>query len=344
MSARDSSLVRIYAFSGLASVAVLVLAGIWGGIDALLTVLVLAGLEITFSFDNAIVNAKILQHMLDIWQKVFLTLGIAIAVFGARLVLPIVLIAATAGLSATDVVRLAIERPDQYASYLTRAHPMIASFGGIFLLMIFMEFLTDYGRRVHWLRVIERPLMRVGRLRQVPPLVALAVLAFTTWLLAGDTRFEVLLAGVIGLVTYVAIRGLAEVFEQKEERELKSSKSALLKAGLVNFVYLELLDASFSLDSVIGAFAITNMVLLIAAGLGLGAVWVRSMTVHIVRRNTLNTYRYLDHGAHYAIGALAIMMLLSIRFEVHEAVTGSIGLVIIGLAFFSSWRYNQSHA
>lgn len=347
MLGKKDSLRRIYMFSFLVTIAVFAAVGWLSGPTALLTVLVLSALEITFSFDNAVVNAKILQKMPPFWQQAFMTVGILIAVFGMRLVLPVLLVSLTAGLSMVDVVRLVLERPDEYAHYLEVAHPMIASFGGIFLLMIFIEFILDYGRHIHWIQVIEKPLMKVGRLRQISPLLALMVLMIVTETLGGDHKFMVLSAGVVGLITYLAIRTLAEVFELKQQHQpkhLAMDHRAIMRAGFVNFMYLELLDASFSLDGVIGAFAITNMVLLIAAGLGVGALWVRSMTIHIVRKNTLLKYRYLDHGAHYAIGALAVMLLLGIRYNVPEAVTGTVGVVIIGFALFSSWRYDRKNA
>jgi hypothetical protein len=346
MKREQSSVMSVYAVSFLVTAAVFLGVGLFSGPAALLTVLVLSALEITFSFDNAVVNAKVLQKMPEFWQRMFLTVGIVIAVFGMRLVLPILLVSVTAGLSMGDVVRLALEHPEEYAHYLGEAHPIIASFGGIFLLMIFLEFILDYGRKIHWFRALERPLMKIGRLRQVAPLLSLVALVLVTELLGGEQKFTVLIAGVLGIILYLGIRSLAEVFELKQEKQLRRSildHGTLMRAGFVNFLYLELLDASFSFDGVIGAFAITNMVILIAAGLGVGAMWVRSMTIHIVRHNTLLRYRYLDHGAHYAIGALAVVLLLGIRFEIHEAITGSIGILIIGFAFFSSWRYNLTH-
>ena len=81
------------------------------------------------------------------------------------------------------------------------------------------------------------------------------------------------------------------------------------KAAFFMFLYLEVLDASFSFDGVIGAFAITNDIVLMALGLGIGAMYVRSLTVYLVRQGTLDDYVYLEHGAHYAIGALAVILL-----------------------------------
>jgi hypothetical protein len=107
-------------------------------------------------------------------------------------------------------------------------------------------------------------------------------------------------------------------------------------AGFTSFVYLEVLDASFSFDGVIGAFAITNNIILIAISLGVGAVWVRSLTLFIVRRKVLDGYLYLEHGAHYTIGALALVLLAGLFYSIPEFVSGSIGVVIIALSVMSS--------
>lgn len=338
-----TSIKRIYAFSFLSTAAIFLAVGYWGGVTALLTVMVLAAFEITFSFDNAIVNAKVLSRMSPFWQGMFMTVGIVIAVFGVRFVLPIILVAITSGLGMGDVVNLALHDPDTYAHYLTLAHPAIAAFGGMFLLTIFGEFIVDYGRRIQWLRVFELPFMKIGRLRQFPPLMALVTLVLVTELLGGDQKLTVLLSGVVGLITFLAIRGSAELVELKERQLASSGKSAFIKTGFISFLYLELLDASFSFDSVLGAFAITSMILFIAIGLGVGAIWVRSMTLHIVRQDVLLKYRYLDHGAHYAIGALAVLLLLGIRYNIDQFATGLIGLCILAVSFYSSWRYNRRH-
>ena len=105
-------------------------------------------------------------------------------------------------------------------------------------------------------------------------------------------------------------------------------------------MYLQVLDASFSLDGVIGAFAITSSVVLIMAGLGAGAVWVRSMTVHLVRTNALNKYVYLEHGAHWAIAFLGAMMWLKLyHIEPPEWIVGTLGLGFILLAILWSQRF-----
>ena len=116
------------------------------------------------------------------------------------------------------------------------------------------------------------------------------------------------------------------------------SEGPVKRAGIAGFLYLEVLDASFSFDGVIGAFAITKDVVIIMLGLGIGAMFVRSLTVYLVNKGTLDEYVFLEHGAHYAIGALAIIMLLSMEYHIPEAVTGLVGIAFIGLALISSIR------
>ena len=102
-------------------------------------------------------------------------------------------------------------------------------------------------------------------------------------------------------------------------------------------MYLEILDASFSLDGVIGAFAITNDIMLIIAGLGAGAIWVRSMTVYLMRVGMLSKYKYMEHGAHWAILALGVIMLVKLyHVDPPEWFVGSLGLVFIVTAVISS--------
>ncbi len=78
-----------------------------------------------------------------------------------------------------------------------------------------------------------------------------------------------------------------------------------------------------------------------ALGLGIGAMYVRSLTVYLVREGTLDDYVYLEHGAHYAIGALAAVLLVTIQYEINEFITGMIGVVLIGASFWSSVRRNK---
>lgn len=330
---------------------------------------ILAILEISLSFDNAVVNAGILKKMNAFWQKIFLTVGVLIAVFGMRLVFPVVIVAVTAKKGPIEAVNLALTDKDQYQQLVTDAHPAIAAFGGMFLLMIFLDFIFE-DRDIQWLRWIERPLAKLGKVDMLSVCIALVVLLVSSMTFAVhahqhggahiDKAQTVLIAGIAGLITYMVVGGLSGYFEDKleeeEEREHEEEeqaartgkkKPAVVLAGqaaFFMFLYLEVLDASFSFDGVIGAFAITNDIVLMALGLGIGAMYVRSLTVYLVRQGTLDDYVYLEHGAHYAIGALAVILLVTIQYQIHEVITGLVGVLLIAWSFWSSVRRNKALA
>jgi hypothetical protein len=334
------NLLRNFWFSLVATVVVAVGAALLLGPSALLPLLILSVIEITFSFDNAIVNAKVLKKMSPLWQKLFLSVGIIVAIFGMRLVFPILIVALTAGLPWREVIDLALHNPTEYAEKLEIAHPTITAFGGAFLLMLCLHFFTHDDKEHHWFGPLERFAQRIGQW-WVPTLITVLVLGLLAALPGNHHPAETLKAGFIGVAVYLAIHGLTVLIDKTTESQAKQS-SYVGWAAFVMFVYLELLDASFSLDGVLGAFAITDDVLLIVAGLGVGAFWVRSMTVYMVRRGTLEAYRYLEHGAHYAIAVLAAAMLLSAIYEVPEAVTGLVGLLFIGGSVAASVRHNKA--
>ncbi|MEV5186927.1 DUF475 domain-containing protein [Streptomyces werraensis] len=332
---------------------------LYDGWAALGIVAILAVLEISLSFDNAVINAGILKKLNAFWQRIFLTVGILIAVFGMRLLFPVVIVSVSARLAPQEAVHLALTDKERYQELVTDAHPSIAAFGGMFLLMIFLDFVLE-DRETKWLGRVERPLARLGRIDMLSVCVALVVLLVTSMTFAtqahqhgghhADKAQTVLVSGVAGLVTYLVVHGLSGFFEARlagERSGEASGRSGVALAGraaLFTFLYLEVLDASFSFDGVIGAFAVTNDIVLMALGLGIGAMYVRSLTVYLVRQGTLDDYVYLEHGAHYAIGALAAVLLVSIRYEVNDIVTGLIGVTLIGAAFWSSVRLNRATA
>lgn len=343
MFAKDS-LLRIYAFSTIVSLGLFVFVGVKSGISALVLVLILAALEITFSFDNAVINAKILKRMSRAWQQAFLTVGILIAVFGVRVILPVLIVASASGLSIGGVVDLALNNPDEYGHQLENAHPMIASFGGMFLLMIFLDFIFT-ERPTKWIKPLESAFARAGRLASASVIVAISILLGISTQVHGHERETVLTAGIFGIFIYLLIRSLDGLLRSTGiEKNLKTGAIANMtfKAGLISFLYLEVIDASFSLDGVIGAFAITNQILIIAVGLGIGALYVRTITVHMLRKGVLEQYKYLDHGAHYAIGILAALMIISLKVEVSEVVTGLSGMLFVITALGHSYLEAKS--
>jgi len=280
-----------------------------------------------------------------------------------RLVFPLLIVGVTADLNPIEAVTLALERrpeddPTSYAYLLNEAYPQIASFGGMFLLMLFLDWV--FTEREHkWLTWLERPLARVGQLNRLSVVIAVVSVVLLADLLAEDPTV-VLIAGSLGLITYLAVNGLGDFFEQAGHKQLDevdgkgaaegartgSGPSQLAKAtgkaGFFLFLYLEVLDAAFSFDGVIGAFAITTDPIIIALGLGLiGAMFVRSLTVFLVRKGTLADYVYLEHGAHWAIGALAAILLIGIGYHVNEVVTGLVGVAFILAALASSIVRNR---
>lgn len=327
-------LLRIFGISSILSLGVLTLIGWKLGPHAMLLALMLCIIEVTFSFDNAIINARILRHMSQFWQQMFLTVGILIAVFGMRLVFPIVIVAVTAQLDWKTVIDLALNHPAEYSRELAESHSIIASFGGSFLLMLGLHFFLDRAKDLHWLP-FERQLSRHGS-GWLPLIIALAITGVLAIIPGHEDSLTTAYAGVAGVLTYLVIHGLSQVFGHNKALTSTAAKTGM--AAFVSFLYLEILDASFSFDGVIGAFAITSDVIIIAAGLGIGALWVRSLTVFMVRRKVLEQYRYLEHGAHYTILILAIILLASMFIHLPEAIPGLIGISVIGASLWSSRR------
>ena len=324
--------------------------GISGMLSTLSITAILAVMEISLSFDNAVVNASVLKRWDAFWKMIFLTVGILIAVFGMRLVFPIVIVAVTADLGMMEVISLALNNPKEYSAKLLAHHAEISAFGGIFLLLVFLNFVFD-DKEVHWFDWLESRLAKFGQVDAMSVFVALIVLMAAVSF-ANDTQAgAVLIAGIWGILVYLGVQVVSGLLEGDLEEELDEqgnstgeTTSAIMRGGIIGFLYLEVLDASFSFDGVIGAFAITNDVIVIMLGLAIGAMFVRSMTIFLVDKGTLDEFIYLEHGAHYAIGALAVIMLLSVKFHVPELITGLIGIAFIGWALLASLKHRKMEA
>ncbi|CAM4290142.1 DUF475 domain-containing protein [Palleronia rufa] len=299
---------------------------------------VLAALEISLSFDNAIVNANVLKRMSPVWQRRFLTWGILIAVFGMRIVFPLAVVAIAAGTGPVGALMLAVQQPDQYARAMEEAYPDIAAFGGMFLLMVALSFFLDPEKEIHWLGTPEAWLARAGAMPGMSVAVAVAVLLGMSQAFPGDDAMRFVYMGVWGLFVYLIVHTLGAVLDGR------NGTRTAAQGGLGAFLYLEVLDASFSFDGVIGAFALTQNLFVIAIGLGIGAMYVRSMTIMLVEKGTLASYVYLEHGAYYAILALAGIMFLQPVVKVPEVVSGLLGVALIGAALLSSIHRNRQEA
>lgn len=329
-----SSTLGFFAPSLLISVAALGVVFFVGGIEALFIAALLSVLEVTLSFDNAVVNARVLARMSPAWQQRFLTWGILIAVFGTRILFPILIVSATVLVSPIVIAKLAFFEPLEYAHLLEGARYAIDSFGAAFLLMVALKYFMDSSKERHWLQAIERSLSRWGRIESVEIAIALTAILVIAFAVPQEAMATVLAGGMIGVVLFLLSQGVTSVFS------LSTSQTA--STGLALFIYLEILDSAFSLDSVIGAFALSSSIPVIAAGLGIGAFFVRSLTIFFVRHRTLESLVYLEHGAHWAILGLATSMLASLLFEIPEIVTGGIGLAFLVAAYYSSVLLNRA--
>lgn len=327
-----------FTLSIIVTIAALVLSFAWAGVGGFFTCLLLILMEVGFSFDNAVVNASVLKHMDEKWQRRFLTWGILICVFGMYYLMPIAIVSIATGIGVIEVTQMALNNQEAYTHHLESAHTSIAAFGGMFLLMVFLKFMFDQGKEHHWIGPLEERLLKLGKLESMEVVLALSFLLVLEQFLPSDMALAEMSAGVFGVVLYVAVKAVTSCVMGDEAGNAVAGMS-----GAMGFVYLNLLDASFSLDAVVGGFAISHDIVIIMLGLSAGAMFVRSITVYLVKKGTLDNYIFLEHGAHYGIGALAIIMLISIVTPVSEVITGLIGITFIGLAFWSSVAYKRRH-
>ena len=334
---RKKDYFKLYWFAGVSTLLIWGLVGWKMGLAALLTVIVLTLLETTFSADNAVVNSKVLSTMSYLWQQLFMTVGIIFAVFIVRFILPIFIVMLSAHLGFHEVLNLALHHPHEYGKALEEASPFIGAFGGTFLLMIAFSYFIDYQKKTHWFGIIERSMGKLGQYQNITTFITLvmSLIIYVT----SDPKYHgtVFIASISAMALHIGLGILDAAMTNISETTSKKVKVGF--AAFVAFLYLQVLDASFSLDGVIGAFAITNSVILIMAGLGAGAVWVRAMTIHLTRAHTLSKYVFLEHGAHWAIGFLGGVMLLRLyHIELPEWLVGTLGIVFIIAAIWHSKR------
>ena len=299
---------------------------------------ILAVLEISLSFDNAIVNAQKLRQMTPEWQHRFLTWGIIIAVFGMRIVFPLLIVVVAAKIGPWQAMVLAAARPEEYAAIMHDAHLPIAAFGGTFLMMVALNFFFDHEKDVHWVHSFEDWASRYSSIRGIEIAVVLVIMLLFSRILPEGESIAFITASIWGLLTFLLVEVLGGILDKNEE-----AMSGAARGGLGAFLYLEVLDASFSFDGVIGAFALSHNLFVIAIGLGVGAMYVRSMTIMLVEKGTLAQFRYLEHGAFYAILILSVIMYFQTVVHIPEVITGLGGAGLIGIALWSSIRWNRQN-
>jgi len=309
-----------------------------GSLSFLLVGTVLSILEISLSFDNAIVNANKLHQMTELWRRRFLTWGILIAVFGMRIVFPVAIVAIAAKIGPFAAIELAVSDPGEYERIIGDAHLSISAFGGTFLMMVALSYFIDDDKDIHWIHVFEARLSQWASIRGLEIAFALIVAVSFSLAMPPIEAATFLTSAIFGLLTFLGVELLSHILEAKDE-----AQDMARRGGLGAFLYLEMLDASFSFDGVIGAFALTTNLFLIAIGLGIGAMYVRAMTVMLVERGTLAQFRYLEHGAFYSILILSVIMFAQSLLHIPEVITGLFSAALIGLALWSSIHHNKKH-
>lgn len=282
-----------------------------GGLPDTLLIIELTVLEMLFSFDNAAVNSSIVGRLSPFWQSMFMTVGIFFAVIVVRFVLPLLIVQYGAHTSFLATLDMAQHHPAAYTSYVEKAMPIIGSSGGIFLLTAGgFSLFEDNKKDVVF--------------------VALAVIVtmYLTTPQPQSVRSSALFGSICGLTACVGLDRLGELLEPE--------KTQLVLYGFAAFFMFlrgEALDASFSLDGVFGGLSVTKSIGLMMAGLGNGAVWVRSMTVHMVKREVHERLPHLKDGAMVAVLLLGVSFLAQrYGLETPSWVTGSVGLVCVAMA------------
>ena len=178
------------------------------GLASLFTVLMLGILETSLSFDNAVVNARILVNMSPLWRKIYLYFGMVISVFGMRIFFPLAIVWVVAALPFGEVLAMTWQNPQRFQDILIEQHVMIAGFGGAFLWMVFAKFFFDEEKDIHWVPFLEPIMSRIGRIESFPVVVTLAITYAFYASLPELHRVDFLVAAIFGVGLYLLVSGL----------------------------------------------------------------------------------------------------------------------------------------
>jgi hypothetical protein len=296
--------------------------------EATTAILTIAGLvlfETITSLDNAIINAEVLTTMAAWARRWFMTWGLLIAVFGVRLLLPWLIVwMSTPSLGPWGALTATFSSDPMVAAAIEESAPILLVGGGTFLIFLFF----------HWLFLEEKHFGLRGEQYILKKgvwffaVVSVLLAAIVWFALERDPMMA--FAAVVGSTGFFIVHGFRQNAQEQERRMLSGTMSDWSK-----IFYLEVIDATFSIDSVIGAFAFTMSVPLIMIGCGLGAVIVRELTVRNVEN--VKKYVYLKNGAMYSIFFLGIIMIAdSFGFPIPAWVSPVITFGIVGYFFYRS--------
>lgn len=348
---------QYFKFAGIAAFAVFAVlfgtvayqSGVPAATTFLYLAVTLAIVEMAVSFDNAVVNATHLHRMNAFWRKMFLTIGILVAVFGMRFFLPLLIVAVVGDVTVGQSLTMAINDGDKFAALIKESADSVHGFGGAFLMMVALAFFVDHEKDNHWIPAIEKPMAWLGKMSAdlgvdvVKFAEAFITLSFAAAVYGITKSVDFFIAAFVGVGVFYALE-LVKHFIEKFDEKLQTSKVKWIAGGLGTFIYLEILDASFSFDGVIAAFAISNNLFVIAAGLGVGAIFVRSMTIMLEETGTLKTFRFMENGAFIAILILAASMFVNLFYHLPEWFVAVTSVLSIGGATYHSWALDKKEA
>jgi len=267
------------------------------GFDFAIILIGLVLFEVISSLDNAVINADVLRTMSDRARKWFLLWGIIIAVFVVRGLLPTIIVwISSPSLGLLGAFTASFSNDTHILEIVERAKPILLVGGGMYLVLLFTHWLFEEKKEYAFF--LEKFIHRQAVWFYA---VASFLLLFIAWFSLNTPLLT--FAALVGATAFFITSGFKKSAEEQEKKLLGSHASDISK-----LLYLEVLDATFSIDGVIGAFAFTVSVPLILLGNGLGAFVVRYVTIKGV--NTIKKFRYLKNGAMYSIGMLGGLMVL----------------------------------
>lgn len=287
--------------------------------------------EVISSVDNAIVNAHVLKTVPARFRRIFLTWGLLTAVFLMRGILPFLIVwIANPAFSVVGLIRATLSSDGGVASALEHSKPLLLLGGGMYLFFVFLAWLFLEEKKYAFL--VEHFIHR-----QSVWFYAISSIFFTSVIYAALKLNPILaLAASIGSTAFFITDGFKKNSEEKERKLMTANLSAWSK-----ILYLEILDASFSIDGVIGAFAFTLSVPLILIGNGIGAFLVREVTIRGI--DWISKFAYLKNGAMYSIGMLgALMILESFGKELPFWVAPLNTFLLLGVFLYLSYREIKS--
>jgi len=299
---------------------------------AFLTILGLCLFESISSVDNAIINAEVLSTMSQRARRWFLTWGILFAVFVVRGVLPFVIVwAFNPTLKVGQILSAAWSSDPLVQESIHKSAPILLVAGGVFLLFLFLHWLFLEEKHMGLPRT-EKFFMKRGVWFYAVVSILLSVIA---WFALKESNLMGF-GAVVGSTLFFITHGFKQNAELQEKKLLSGvDKKGNVQSDLSKLFFLEIIDTTFSLDGVLGAFAFTLSVPLILIGNGLGAIVVRQLTIAGVSK--IKKYIYLKNGAMYSILILGIIMILhSFGFKIPEYVSPLSTIIIIGFFFWKS--------